>query len=346
MRFAVLGSSDLKVSEICLGTMTFGEQNSEQEAHQQLDHAVERGINFVDTAEMYPVPPGEATQGATETIVGNWLARGDRDRVVVATKVTGPGRGFQWVRRGELAINLRCVTEALEGSLRRLRTDYVDLYQIHWPDRYVPSFGKVHYEPELERPTVPIEEQLEALGSLVKSGKVRYLGLSNETPWGVSEFLRVARDRGLPAVISVQNAYNLLNRTFEAGLSEVTRRENVPLLAYSPLAFGHLSGKYLGNAMPPAARLTRFPAFGQRYQKPHVPAAVAAYAELAKQAGMSLATLAIAFVRSRWFAGSTIIGATSVGQLDENIDAAGVALDERTLSRIEEIHLQYPNPAV
>ncbi len=346
MRYTKLGGSDLNVSEICLGSMTWGQQNTEAEGHAQLDYAVSRGVNFIDVAEMYPVPPSADTQGRTESILGTWLARQQRDKFVVATKITGPGRGFAWVRGGQLAIDRKGVTEAIEGSLRRLRTDYVDLYQIHWPDRYVPAFGKNHYDPAAERPTVPIEEQLGHLAELVKAGKVRHVGLSNETPWGVMQFLRAAERSGLPRVVSIQNAYSLINRTYEAGLSEVTRHEGVPLMAYSALAFGHLTGKYLSGAQPAGARLTLFPPFGQRYQKPCVQPAVAAYAELAANRGMSLAAMALAFVRSRWFCASTIVGATSLAQLEANIDGAAIELNEDTLAAIDAIHLMHPNPAV
>lgn len=346
MRYNRLGDSALEVSEICLGTMTFGEQNSEREAHDQLDHAVGRGVNFIDAAEMYPVPPRAETQGLTESYVGSWLAAQARDRLVVATKVTGPGRGFGWVRGGSLAIDAKAVEAAVDGSLRRLRTDYVDLYQLHWPDRYVPGFGKVHYEPAHERPTVPIVEQLAALGRLVTAGKVRYIGLSNESPWGVMEFLRAAREAGLPRIVSIQNAYNLLNRVYETGLSEISRRENVPLIPYSPLAFGHLSGKYLAGSAPAQSRLGRFPPFGQRYDKPNVASAVAAYATLAGETGLSPAAMALAFVRSRWFVASTIIGATTLAQLDENIGSIDTVLPDSTLAAIDAIHLGNPNPAV
>ena len=346
MQYNRLGDSDLRVSEVCLGTMTFGEQNTEGEAHAQLDVAVGRGVNFIDVAEMYPVPPRAETQGLSERFVGSWLARGTRDRVVVATKITGPGRGFGWIRGGQLAIDQAAVSAAVDASLQRLRTDYIDLYQIHWPDRYVPSFGRIHYDPAGERDSTPILEQLEALDRVVRAGKVRYIGLSNETPWGVMQFLQLAQRHGLPRVVSIQNAYSLLNRTYEAGLSEVTRHEGVSLLAYSPLAFGHLTGKYLGGAQPAGARLTRFPPFGQRYQKPMVESAVSEYARLAGEHGMSPAALALAFVRSRWFVGSTIIGATSLGQLEENLDAAGRTLDEEVLAAVEKVHLHNPNPVV
>jgi aryl-alcohol dehydrogenase-like predicted oxidoreductase len=346
VKYNRLGASELNVSELCLGTMTWGEQNSEAEAHEQLDYAVSRGVNFVDVAEMYPVPPRAETQGLTEACLGAWLQRRPRDKVVVATKITAPGRGFGWVRGGPRAVDKKSIQEALDGSLTRLRTDYIDLYQIHWPDRYLPLFGNFFYDPKEERPTIPIDEQLEAFSGFVKAGKIRYLGLSNESPWGAMEFIRLARDKGSPMVVSIQNAYNLLIRSFDMGLSEVSRREGVPLLAYSPLAFGHLSGKYLGGAKPEGARLTRFPPFGQRYDKPNVAPAVAAYADLAKRVGLSLATLAIAFCRSRWFCASTIIGATNMAQLKENLDAGGVGLDEDVLAEIDAIYLRHPSPTV
>lgn len=346
MKYNKLGASGLNVSEICLGTMTWGEQNTESEAHAQLDYAISRGVNFIDVAEMYPVPPRAETQGRTESCLGSWLKKQSRDKLIVATKITAPGRGFGWVRGGPKAIDKKSIQEALDGSLKRLQTDHVDLYQIHWPDRYVPAFGGVFYDPQQERASVPIEEQLEAFDGFIKAGKIRYLGLSNESPWGTSEFIRLARARGLPMVASIQNAYSLLNRNFEAGLSEITRREGVPLLAYSPLAFGHLSGKYLDGAKPAGARLTKFPPFGQRYDKPNVMPAVADYAALARKSGLSPATLALAFVRSRWFCASTIIGATTLSQLKENIDVEGVELNPEVLAEIDSIHLRYPNPAI
>ena len=346
MKYNKLGSSDLNVSEFCLGTMTWGEQNSEREAHQQLDYAVLRGINFVDAAEMYPVPPKAETQGRTESYLGTWLRKQPRDKMIVATKITAPGRGFNWVRGGPKAVDRKGIQEALNGSLKRLQTDHVDLYQIHWPDRYLPLFGNMFYEPQQERPTVPLEEQLEAFAAFIKAGKIRYLGLSNESPWGLLEFIRLARQKGLPMVVSIQNAYNLLNRSYEPDLSEVTRREGVPLLAYSPLAFGHLSGKYLNGAKPEGARLTKYPPFGQRYDKPNVMPAVAAYVELARRAGLSAAALAVAFVRSRWFCASTIIGATTLAQLRENIDTEDLNLGDAVLADIDAVHLRYSNPVV
>lgn len=346
MRYLQLGSSDLKVSEICLGTMTWGQQNSESDAHAQLDYAISRGVNFVDAAEMYPVPPNAETQGLTETFLGSWLRNKERHKVIVATKITGPGRSFEWVRGGELAINGKNVKAAVDASLRRLQTDYIDLYQIHWPDRYAPLFGHQFYDPTKERQTVTVLEQLEALDAVVKAGKVRHVGLSNETPWGTLEFLRTAERQGLPRPISIQNAYNLINRSFEPALSEVSRREGIGLLAYSPLAFGHLTGKYLEGARPAGGRLTVFPAFGQRYEKPNVIPAAAAYAALAHEHGLTPAMLALAFVRSRWFVSSNIVGATSLTQLGENIDSADVVLSDALLAAVDAIHLRFPSPAV
>jgi aryl-alcohol dehydrogenase-like predicted oxidoreductase len=345
MRYNGLGSSDLRVSEICLGTMTWGEQNTEAEAHQQLDYALSRGINFIDAAEMYPVPPRAETQGRTEAILGDWLKQHQRDKVIVATKVAAPRPGLTWVRGGNLALDRRNIEAAIDASLKRLRTDYIDLYQVHWPDRYVPVFGQTLYDPEQERATVAIEEQLAVFADCIKAGKIRHLGVSNETPWGLCQWLRQAEQRRHPKVVSIQNAYNLINRAFEMGLSEVTRRESLPLLAYSPLAFGHLTGKYLGGVKPQAARLTRFPSFGPRYFKVNVPEAVAAYVGLAKTVGLDPATLAVAFVRSKWFVAATIIGATSMAQLTQNIDAADVVLDTTVQRAIDEIHHRYPSPA-
>jgi len=346
MKYNVLGDSELSVSEICLGTMTFGEQNSETESHQQLDYAVSRGVNFLDAAEMYPVPPRAQTQGRTESFVGSWLKKQPRDKIIVATKITAPGRGFEWIRGGPKAIDVVSVEEAVNASLQRLQTDYIDLYQIHWPDRYLPNFGQAFYDPSQERAATAIEEQIEALDSVVKAGKVRYVGLSNESPWGVMQFLGIARERNLAQAVSIQNAYSLLNRTYEPALSEVTRREGIPLIPYSPLAFGHLTGKYLDGAKPEGARLTRFPPFGQRYTKENVEPATRCYVDLARRHGLTPAALALAFVRSRWFVASTIIGATTLDQLKENIDVVDVTLAPPVLEEIDTIHLRYPNPAL
>lgn len=344
MEYRQLGDSNLHVSALSLGTMTFGEQNTEAEAHAQLDLAVSRGVNLIDTAEMYPVPPRAETVYRTESFVGSWLKGQRRDQLIVASKVTGPGhRGFEWIRGGP-RINREQIHAAIDASLTRLNTDYLDLYQIHWPDRYVPMFGGTSYDAAQEREAVPFAEQLEAMGELVAAGKIRYLGLSNETPWGVSEFVRLAREKNLPKVVSIQNAYHLMNRTFEAGLAEVCRHTHVGLLAYSALAFGWLTGKYIADPET-AGRITLFPGFGQRYAKPNVPEATAEYMRIAREAGMSPATLALAFARSRWFTSSVILGATSLEQLNENLDSGEVELSADVLAQIEAVHQRYPNPA-
>ncbi|HWA72394.1 MAG TPA: aldo/keto reductase [Polyangiaceae bacterium] len=344
MKYNRLGQSELLVSELCLGTMTFGQQNTPEQAEEQLDLALDRGINFIDTAEMYSVPPRAETQGRTESILGDWLSRKNRDRVIIATKIAGQGRAITWLRNGSLAVNRQNVRTAVESSLKRLKTDYIDLYQIHWPDRYVPMFGDTVYRPEEERTATPIAEQLSAFAELIREGKIRYVGLSNETPWGVAEFSRVAAAQNLPKVVSIQNAYSLLNRVFDGGLAEASRRENVGLLAYSPLAFGLLTGKHLSG---PAAgsRLALFETFGQRYRGPNVDPATRAYVALAEELGISPAKLALSFVRSRWFVSSTIIGATTLAQLEENLSSLESSLDAAALSSIDAIHARYPNPA-
>jgi len=343
MKYNQLGSSDLNVSEICLGTMTFGEQNTEADAHAQLDMAIDYGVNFIDTAEMYPVAPRAETQGRTERYVGSWLKNQQRDKLIIATKITGPSRGFEWIRGGPKVTKAHIQT-AIDDSLKRLQTDYVDLYQIHWPDRYVPMFGSTSYDPSHEHDTTPITEQLQALAALVDAGKVRYIGLSNETPWGVSEFNRCAKELGLPHIVSIQNAYSLINRSFESGLAEVCHHEHVGLLAYSPLAFGHLTGKYVDDPQA-KGRVTQFPQFTQRYSKTNVPEAILAYVNIARDAGLTPTQMALAFVRSRWFTHSTIIGATTLDQLQENLDSVGVVLSDEVLAEIEVVHQRYPNPA-
>lgn len=344
MDYRRLGGSDLEVSKICLGTMTFGQQNTEAEAHDQLDLARDAGVNFIDAAEMYPVPVRAETYGATERIVGHWLRRQPRDRLIVATKVAGPARRMDWIRGGPPALDGANIRAAIEGSLRRLQTDYVDLYQLHWPERNQPMFGQWQYDPAAERACTPVREQLEALAGLVVAGKVRYVGVSNEHPWGVMAFAQAAREHGLPMIVSTQNAYNLLNRVYEYGLAETCHREGVSLLAYSPLAFGHLSGKYLADP-PAASRLSLFPAFGQRYDKVNVAEAVAAYAQVARDFGLSPAALALAFVTSRWCVASTVIGATSRTQLQENLAAADVGIGAELEAAIAAVHARYPNPA-
>ncbi len=339
-----LGSSSLMVSPICLGTMTFGQQNSEAEGHAQLDLAFERGINFIDTAELYAVPPRRETYGTTERIVGSWLRGKPRDQVVLATKAAGPGRTLDWIRGGPPALDRTNIRQAVHASLERLQTDYIDLYQLHWPERNQPTFGRWNYDPSEERACTPVQVQLEALQELVQEGKIRYVGLSNEHPWGVAEFLRCARDHGLPRVVSIQNAYNLLNRVFEYGLAEMCHREEVALLAYSPLAFGHLSGKYLADPSAPG-RVTEFPGFGGRYDKPAVHDAVCCYVELARDAGMAPARMALSWCYRRWFMGSVIIGATACAQLEENLAAWDHVLPDDLVAAIDEIHLRHTNPA-
>ncbi len=340
-----LGKTGLDVTSICLGTMTWGEQNTEAEAHEQLSYACdERGINFIDTAELYPVPPKADTQGRTEQYIGSWLTkRGQRDDLVIATKACGPGEWVNYFRGGPRHTKAH-LEAAIDASLARLQTDYVDLYQLHWPDRPTNFFGQLGYTHVDGADETPIDEILTALESLVVSGKVRAIGLSNETPWGVMTFLEIARREGLPVVASIQNPYSLLNRTFEIGLSEIAHRESVGLLAYSPLAFGVLSGKYLGGKRPEGARLTLFDRFS-RYSNPEATKATEAYAALAAEHGLSLTEMALAFVTSRPFVTSNIIGATSIEQLKENIDTHDLKLSDAMLDGIEAIHISQPNPS-
>lgn len=346
MQYRRLGYTDIEVSVICLGTMTFGEQNTEAEGHAQLDYALERGVNFIDTAELYAIPPRQETYGHTEEIIGAWLQkRGVRDRIVLASKIAGPGEGWiDHIRGGRTHYNRRDIEAALDGSLRRLQTDYLDLYQLHWPERKTNFFGRLGFTPETETDLTPIGETLTVLGELVQAGKIRHIGLSNETPWGVMEFLRFAEKLDLPRVVSVQNPYSLLNRTFEVGLAEVAHREKVGLLAYSPLGFGVLSGKYLESAAPEGARLTRFPHY-DRYSSPEAQAATEAYVALAREHGMEPPQMALAFCHSRPFLTSTIIGATTMEQLRSNIDSINFHLSDELLEAIEAIHTHHPNPS-
>ena len=339
-----LGRGSFAVPDVCLGTMTFGEQTSEADAHSQLDFALASGVNFLDTAEMYAVPPRAATCGLSEAIVGRWLKRQQRDRIIVATKVAGPSRNLSWIRNGPPALDRANIRAAIAGSLQRLQTDTIDLYQLHWPERNQPMFGPWQFDPAQERQCTPIRAQLEALAELVGEGKVRAIGLSNEHAWGVMEFTRLADELGLPRVLCTQNAYSLVNRTFETALAEVCHREQVGLLAYSALAFGHLTGKYLANPAAPG-RLTQWPSFGQRYGKPNVIPAVTAYAALAKKHGLTLTQMALGFVRSRWFVSSTIIGASSLAQLQETLPATRTPIDGGLLAEIDAIHLRFTNPA-
>lgn len=345
MQHRPLGHTGIDVSVLCLGTMTFGEQNTEAQAHAQLDRALAAGINFIDTAEMYPVPPRAETQGRTESYIGSWLAaRGRRDHVILATKVAGPGDWINWLRGGGHRLDRRNIEAALDASLRRLRTDYVDLYQLHWPDRETNFFGKLGFSPAQEDDGVPLLETLEVLGDLVKSGKVRAVGVSNETPWGLMRYLSLAQQHGLPRMASIQNPYSLLNRTFEIGLAEVAIREHCGLLAYSPLGFGVLSGKYLGGQRPAGARLTLFERFS-RYSNPESERATARYVELARRQGLDPAQMALAWVTSRPFTTSNIIGATTLEQLESNLASVELRLSDEVISEIEAIHQAQPNPA-
>jgi aryl-alcohol dehydrogenase-like predicted oxidoreductase len=344
MKYNQLPSSELRVSEIGLGTMTWGEQNTESEAHAQLNCAVAHGVNFIDTAEMYPVPPGRKTYARTEAILGSWLVKQQRDKLIVASKVAGPGRR-DWVRNGETALTRKNIHWAVEDSLKRLRTDYLDLYQIHWPERNVPMFGTARFDAAKEKTATPILEQLEAMDELIRAGKIRHYGLSNETAWGVCEFSRLAKIHGLARPITIQNAYNLVNRTFESDLAEACYRESLALLAYSPLAMGVLSGKYLAAAKPTSARLILFPNFGERYQREHVAPAVAEYAEVARGAGLAPYELALAFVRSRPFVATLLVGATSVEQLAQDLVTATVSLRPDVLAAIDAVHARYPSPS-
>jgi aryl-alcohol dehydrogenase-like predicted oxidoreductase len=344
MDYRELGRTSVKVSALCLGTMTFGEQNSEAEGHAQLDYAVGRGINFIDGAEIYPVPAKPETQGRTEAIIGTWLAaRRQRDKVVIATKVAGRGK-TSWLRKDGSSTRHSAaqIREAVEGSLKRLRTDYIDLYQLHWPDRPMRVFEGLNYL-HIEGDSHPIHEILGVLGKLVAGGTVRFVGLSNETPWGLMSFLKASEQYGLPRPVSIQNAYNLVNRTFEIGLSEVAYRERVGLLAYSPLGQGYLTGKYEGGALPPGSRKTLFDRLG-RYEQGNGPRAISTYVALARRHGLDPAQMAIAFAVSRPFVTSAIIGATTLDQLTTDIDAAELELPDAVLADIDQIHLDYPNP--
>ena len=345
MELRPLGRSDIRVSALCLGTMTFGEQNTEADAHAQLDRALAAGINFIDTAEMYPVPPRGETVGRTESYIGTWLkSRGCRDRVVLATKVAGPGSWLPHIRGGKGRLDRANIERALEGSLRRLQTDYVDLYQLHWPDRETNYFGKLGYSPADDDHSVPLLETLEVLADLVRAGKVREIGVSNETPWGLMRFLALSEQLGLPRMVSIQNPYSLLNRTFEVGLAEVAIREQCGLLAYSPLGFGVLSGKYLEGRRPAGARVTLFERFN-RYSNPESEAATAEYVALARRHGLDPAQMALAWVTSRPFTTSNIIGATTLDQLDADLASIDMALPDGIIDEIEAIHRRQPNPA-
>ena len=345
MEYRELGRTSVRVSALTLGTMTFGEQNTEAEGHAQMDYALERGINIFDAAEIYPIPPKAATQGATEDIVGTWLAsRKKRDQVLIATKVAGRSTVIDWLRDEPILSRQtpEQMREAIDKSLKRLQTDYVDLYQLHWPDRPIRVFEGLEYR-RVADDAHNIHEILELLGELVASGKVRFIGLSNETPWGVMSFLKLAEQHNLPRVVSVQNAYSLVSRAFEVGLSEISYEEQVGLLGYSPLGQGYLTGKYENGALPAGARKTLFNRLG-RYEQGNGPRAISTYVALARKQGLDPSQLAISYALSRPFMTSVIIGATTMEQLKTDIAAADLTLPEAVFEEIDQIHLDYPNP--
>ena len=344
MDYNLLPGTEIKVSKICLGTMTFGRQNNEKEGHDQMDYSYDRGINFFDTAELYPVPPSPETQGETEKIIGSWLNKtGKRDKIIIASKVAGPSSFSQHIRKN-MSYSKATINEAINNSLNRLRTDYIDLYQIHWPERVTNFFGKRGFEFHKEDQwKYNFDLILDVLNENIKEGKIRHIGISNETPWGLMRYVNES-NVNRPKIISIQNPYSLLNRTFEIGNSEVCHKENIGLLAYSPLGFGTLTGKYLGGNMPKNARLTLFPHY-DRFSNKESKKAIQKYYDLAKENGMSLTTMALSFVNDRSFVTSNIIGATSIDQLKENIDSYKIFLSDEILDKINIIHNNQPNPA-
>lgn len=344
MDFRKLGKTDISVSTLCLGTMTWGEQNTREDGFAQIERAKAYGVNFIDTAEMYPVPPRAETYSKTEQIIGEYFAKtGDRADWVLASKIAGPGNGIDYIRDGKLKHNREHITAAVDASLKRLQTDWIDLYQLHWPERPTNFFGQLDYKHQ-DTEFTPIEEVLEALDEQVKAGKIRHIGLSNETPWGTMKFLELAESRGWPRSVSIQNPYNLLNRSFEVGLAEIAIREQCGLLAYSPLAFGMLSGKYANGARPEGARLSLFSRFA-RYSSPESESACAHYVALAQEHGLDPAQMALAFVTARPFVTSNIIGATTLEQLESNLKSSELTLTSELFAAIDAIHKAQPNPA-
>jgi aryl-alcohol dehydrogenase-like predicted oxidoreductase len=343
MQYTTLSTTDIKISRICLGTMSYGNQLTEAEGHQQLSRALELGVNFVDTAEMYPVPPAEATYSITESIIGRWIKKtGNRDQIVLASKILGPNR-YPFVRNGNNRLDKKNLEAAVDASLRRLQTDWIDLYQLHWPDRNMPFFGQRGYVHQDKEQATPIEETLEALATIVKTGKIRHVGLSNESPWGTMKFLQVAKEKNLPRMVSIQNVYNLINRHYDVGLAEISMREEIGLLAYSPLGYGILGGRYFDGNLPPRGRFTVHPEFAIRYRSPKALAVTKLYADLAKRHGMSLAQMALAFLLKQPWVTSVIIGASTPDQLEEDVGSIDVKLSDEVIKGIEAIHEEYPN---
>ena len=342
MNYKKLGNTDLDVSTICLGTMTWGEQNTQAEGFEQMDFALDQGVNFWDTAELYSVPPKEETFGHTEIIIGNWFKeRNKREKIILATKVAGPARPY--IRNGENNYNIQNMTKALDGSLKRLQTDYIDLYQLHWPERNVNNFGRLSYVHE-ENNWNEFEDVLENLKKFIDQGKIREIGLSNETPWGVSKYLELSKEKDLPRMMSIQNPYSLLNRTYEVGLAEISIRDEIGLLAYSPLASGYLSGKYRNNQLPKNSRIERDPDFWTRYAKPNTEKAVDAYYEIANKHDLDLAQMSLKFLEIQPFVTSVIIGATTMEQLKTNIESVNINLTDDVIKEINNVQTIYPNP--
>ncbi|AWM15262.1 NADP(H)-dependent aldo-keto reductase [Flavobacterium sediminis] len=343
MKYINLPRTDIKVSTVCMGTMTFGEQNTEQEAHEQLSYITDQGVNFIDTAEMYPIAARKETLGSTERYIGSWLKKtGKRDQLVIATKIAGPNRGMEYIRQ-PLSFSKKSIHEAVENSLKNLQTDYIDLYQMHWPERVMNMFGKRGVSDIDHRWEDSVLDVLTTFDGLIKEGKIRHIGVSNENPWGVMRYLMESEKHGLPRIATIQNPYSLLNRLFEVGLSEIALREEVGLLAYSPLGFGFLSGKHL-NGVDSKSRIGLFPQF-TRYTNDNCYKATAMYQEIAQKHKLSLAQMAIAFVKEQAFVTSTIIGATTMEQLKENRSAFDIVLNEEIIAEINAVQDLIPNPA-
>ncbi len=344
MNYRKLGNTDLEVSTICLGTMTWGEQNTEREGFEQMDFSLDKGVNFWDTAEIYSVPPRSETYGDTEVIIGNWFEKNKkRDKIILATKVAGPARNY--VRNGENSFVGKNLEKALNDSLKRLKTDYIDLYQLHWPERNVNMFGKLGYKhKDDEDEWNKIEDVLSELQKYIKSGKIRYIGLSNETPWGVNKFLQLSKEFNLPRMMSIQNPYNLLNRSYEVGLAEISIRDEIGCLAYSPLASGYLTGKYRSGNLPKGSRIERDGDFWTRYQKPNMENAVEEYYKIAKKYNVNFTQMSLKFCEIQPFMTSVIIGATTMEQLKENIESVNIKLSEELIKKINDIQKIYPNP--